>query len=120
VKNPKLIILQGNSAVDIAMLILRRHIIISPCLYFTLYKPQGVRKCEGIINTGAKCNIFPEEVTKSLGYIIYKVKRFKILIAIRQKFGFIGIAQIKLKITDRIRYKNIFFLINKALKILLN
>jgi hypothetical protein len=120
VRNPKLIILQGNSAVDIAMLILRRHIVISPCLYFTLYKPQGVRKCEGIINTGAKCNIFPEEVAKSLGYIIYKVKRFKILIAIRQEFGFAGIAQIRLKIANKIKYKDIFFLINKAPKILLN
>ncbi len=65
---------------------------MSPCFYFTLYKLQGVRKYEGIINTGAKCNILPEEVTKSLGYIIYKVKRFKILIAIGQEFGFTGIA----------------------------
>ncbi len=73
-RNFKLIILQGNSAINIAILILRRHIIIFPCFYFTLYKLQGVKKYKGIINTGAKYNIFPEEVIKSLGYIIYKVK----------------------------------------------
>jgi hypothetical protein len=41
-------------------------------------------------------------------------------IIIRAKFGFIEIVKLKAKVINKMKYKDIFFLIKKALKILFN
>ena len=38
----------------------------------------------------------------------------------RAKFGFAGIVKLRAKVIDRVEYKDAFFLVKKALKILLN
>jgi hypothetical protein len=39
-------------------------------------------------------------------------------ITTRAEFGFIGIVKLRAKVIDKVRYKNAFFLVKEALKIL--
>jgi hypothetical protein len=43
-----------------------------------------------------------------------------LIITISNKFGFLGITKLKVKVIKGIRYKDVFFLVKEALKILLN
>ena len=72
-----------------------------------------------MLNIGAKCNILSIEIARILGYIIYKVNSFIIFIAIKDQFKFARIAKIKINIAKGVNYKDLFFLVNKALKTLL-
>jgi hypothetical protein len=38
----------------------------------------------------------------------------------RAKFGFAEIVKLRAKVIDKVEYKNVFFLVKEALKILLN
>jgi hypothetical protein len=41
-------------------------------------------------------------------------------IIISNKFGFLGIAKLRVKVTKGVGYKDVFFLVKEALKILLS
>ena len=72
-----------------------------------------------MLNTRAKCNILPTKTTKTLGYIINNISTFTIFTTIRHKFSFASVAQIKIEIAKGVRYKDLFFLVDKAPKTLL-
>ena len=72
-----------------------------------------------MLNIRAKCNIFIIKTIKTLSYIINNVSSFIIFITTRHKFGFAGVAKIRIKIVKGVRCENLFFLVNKASKTLL-
>jgi hypothetical protein len=51
--------------------------------------------------------------------MVYNTTDYRISITTRVEFGFTGIAKLRAEITDEVGYKDIFFLVKRALKILL-
>ena len=72
-----------------------------------------------MLNTRAKYNILPTETTRTLGCVINKVSTFTMSITTRHKFGFTSVARLRIKIAKGIGYKDLFFLVDGALKTLL-
>ena len=72
-----------------------------------------------MIDTGTECNILLEELTREIGCVIHNVQDFRLSIATSQEFRFARIARIRLKIAKGVKYKNTFFLVKGASKILL-
>jgi hypothetical protein len=54
-----------------------------------------------------------------LGYVINNVSSFIIFTAIKYKFGFAGVAKIRIKIAKGVKCEDLFFLVNEAFKTLL-
>jgi hypothetical protein len=52
--------------------------------------------------------------------VVYNTIDYRISTTTRAKFGFAGIAKLRAKIIDGIEYKDVFFLVKRALKILLS
>jgi hypothetical protein len=73
-----------------------------------------------MINTRAKVNILPKEILRSLNRVVYSTINYHISIITGNEFGFLGIAKLRVKVIKGVRYKNAFFLVKEALKILLN
>jgi hypothetical protein len=51
--------------------------------------------------------------------VIYNIKGFKLLTVTRDEFRFNSLAKVKIEIIKGVNYKDVFFLIEGALKILL-
>jgi len=52
--------------------------------------------------------------------VAYNTANYRIFTATSTEFGFAGIIKLRAEITEGIRYKNIFFLVKEAPKILLS
>jgi hypothetical protein len=50
--------------------------------------------------------------------MVYNTIDYRISITIRAEFGFIEIVKLRVKVINKIRYKNIFFLVKETIKIL--
>ena len=72
-----------------------------------------------MLNTGAEYNILPTKTTRTLGCAINKVSTFTISITTRHKFGFAGVARLRIKIAKGIGCEDLFFLVDRAPKTLL-
>jgi hypothetical protein len=72
-----------------------------------------------MINTRVKYNILLKETIRTLRCVIYDIKGFRLLIVTRDEFGFNGLAKVRIKIIKGVSYKDIFFLVEGTLKILL-
>ena len=72
-----------------------------------------------MLNIKAKCNILPTKTARTLECIINNISSFTMSIAIKHKFRFANIAKIRIKIIKGVKCKDLFFLVNKALKTLL-
>ena len=77
-------------------------------------------KYNNIINTRAKVNILLEEILKSLSRVVYSTINYYISIIISNEFEFLGIIKLRIKVIDKVGYKDTFFLVKETLKILLN
>jgi hypothetical protein len=71
-----------------------------------------------MINTGVEINILFEKLSRNISKIVYNTTDYQIFTITRIEFGFIEIVKLRAEITDGIGYKDIFFLIKGALKIL--
>jgi hypothetical protein len=112
------VLLQGN-AVRYQDLLEKRHIVVSPRIRVKLTGPQGHDKVEGMIDTGAECNILPTHMARAIGAAIKPVAGFQLSTATGDEFGFAGMATLQLEIAPGVGCEVAFFLINKAPKILL-
>ena len=115
----RIIRFKGNS-IDIRILLAYKYIIWSLCLRFVLRGPQGSIEYKGIIDTRAEVNILPEKLSRSISRVVYNTADYRISTTTRAEFGFAGIAKLKAEVIDRVECENIFFLIKRALKILLS
>jgi hypothetical protein len=52
--------------------------------------------------------------------VVYNTANYRISTTIGNEFGFSGIAKLRIKVTDRVGYKDTFFLVKEAPKILLS
>jgi hypothetical protein len=50
--------------------------------------------------------------------VAYNTTDYRISTATRAEFGFAGIAKLRAKVADKVKYKDIFFLVKRAPKIL--
>jgi hypothetical protein len=73
-----------------------------------------------MIDTRAEVNILPEKLSRSIGRIVYNTTDYRISTTTRAEFGFTGIVKLKAEIIDGVGYKDIFFLVKRAPKILLS
>ena len=72
-----------------------------------------------MLNIGAEVNILLVELARNLGYTIIKVVDFHFSLVFRERIPFNRIYKLKVKINRGISYNIVFFLIYRALKILL-
>jgi hypothetical protein len=72
-----------------------------------------------MINTRAEVNILPEKLSRNISRVVYNTTDYRMSIATRTEFGFTGIAKLRAEVTDGVGYKDIFFLVKGAPKILL-
>ena len=52
--------------------------------------------------------------------MVYSTTNYYISTTIGNEFGFLGIAKLRIKVIDKVRYKDIFFLVKEVPKILLS
>jgi hypothetical protein len=52
--------------------------------------------------------------------VVYSTVDYRISTTIGEEFGFLGMAKLRIKVIDRVGYKDAFFLVKEAPKILLS
>jgi hypothetical protein len=73
-----------------------------------------------MINTRVEVNILPKRISRSISGVVYSTANYYISTTISNEFGFSGIAKLRIKVIDRVGYKDAFFLVKEVPKILLN
>jgi hypothetical protein len=114
----RIIRFEGNS-INIRILLAYKYVVRSLCLRFVFRGPQGSIEYEGIIDTGAEVNILSEKLSRSIGRVVYNTTDYRISTTTRAEFGFAGMVKLRAEVADRIGYKDTFFLVKGAPKILL-
>ena len=101
-------------------LIRLRSIVRSPQVLVEFIRPRDTKEARLVIlDIEAEVNILPVELARNLGYTIIKVIDFYLSSVLGERIPFDGIYKLKVKIDKGISYDIVFFLIYRALKILL-
>jgi hypothetical protein len=114
----RIIRFEGNS-IDIRILLAYKYVVRSLYLRFVLRGPQGGVEYKGMIDTRAEVNILPKKLSRSISRVVYNTTDYRMSTATGAEFGFAGIVKLRAKVTDGIGYKDVFFLVKGAPKILL-
>jgi hypothetical protein len=114
------IVLEGNQvSVSFDKLIANKWVVTTPRLEVNLMGPNGVETSLVILDTGAECNILPLSVARELGCAILSVEDFRLSSVSGEHIRFAGMARVKVEIEHGVGCEDMFFLIDRAPKILL-
>ena len=81
---------------------------------------SSIIKYDRIIDTRVEVNILPKRISRSISRVVYSTIDYHISTTISNEFRFLGIAKLRIKVIDRVGYKDTFFLVKEAPKILLS
>ena len=119
---PAKVAIEGNAAVgvhDYGTLVRNRWLVVAPRLQCILMGGRTRTYIDGMLDTGAECNILPLDIARTLGTPIQQVRDFTLSSVTGATFTFSGIAKIRVHVADGVGCDTVFFLIDGPAKILL-